>query len=159
MSTGKYIVMLRYGQWLFATPVSNGHGGLSRSPQHHCMLRCQDPPSCPLLNQVLLINVADLTGQRGSYTQEHMAMVVADIFAIAVFVLGCVSPSYGVMVLCYYLSWAGFLLSFWIAWKVGLEASSPSPHLLLDELRGTDPVTFSPHPLHSCHPAVLEAVA
>lgn len=102
LSTGNYIVMLRYGQWLLATPVSRGPMTYSSRSRHCISAPCAGPPWLPPKSshywQVLLIQVADMTGRRGSYTPEHLWMVVSDLAAITVFLFGCLSINYGVTV-------------------------------------------------------------
>ena len=58
----------------------------------------QNPPHLsstshpPLLHlQVLLINVADMTGRLPHFSRDHVNMLVADVFAVAAFILGCMS--------------------------------------------------------------------
>nr|AHH02150.1 protein 70 [synthetic construct] len=83
-STGNISVLLRYGQWLFCTPV-------------------------------LLVAVSDMTGRNGSYSREHMLMIMADVFAVTIYVGTAVSPNFWVKFFCTAFSTIAFMYLFFMA--------------------------------------------
>ena len=56
------------------------------------------PPPTSTIAQVLLVNVADMLGRHAHYTHAQVNMILADIFAVGVFVLGCISDNLAVRV-------------------------------------------------------------
>ena len=68
----------------------------SRLPPRSCPRHL--PDSSSTIAQVLLVNVADMLGRHAHYTHAQVNMILADIFAVGVFVLGCISDNLAVRV-------------------------------------------------------------